>query len=204
LLEKQTDGQWMKLKSRLTAKRTNQRLWEEAYLKFYFERIETRYLRPMQLIERSGAKLGEGFAMVALFCTLVEYLESCEQGKNFRYPRGTGPYEYGIKEAGVVFKSFLRDREPFRSLVPSSLVDSFYQDVRCGLLHEAKTKGRWEILPGGSSGVLIKQSNGRITLFRNEIRPSLDKYFEGYRKRLLSHQATQEALIRKFDYLCVV
>jgi hypothetical protein len=87
-------------------------------------------------------------------------------------------------------------------LIPSTLVDSFYQDVRCGLLHEARTKGGWYISTAPSSGVLISQKGGKITLFRDRLIPALETYFLDYRSRLLVNLGTQEAFIRKFDHLC--
>jgi hypothetical protein len=38
----------------------------------------------MASIRAGGTELGEGFAIVAVFCTLVEFLESCERGHNFQ------------------------------------------------------------------------------------------------------------------------
>ena len=90
-----------------------------------------------------------GFAIAAVFCTLVEFLESCERGHNFRFIGRSGPplqpNEYSERQAAGYFKDFLRTRRPFNALVPVALVDSFYSDVRCGLVHEARTKGGWVI-----------------------------------------------------------
>src|SRR5712692_3482640 len=138
---KQTDGKWTSLKKRLQSKPTG-RLWASAFRRFYRARIDTRYLDPIASIKEHDRQLGEGFTIVALFCTLVEYLESCERGKNFRFVGKSkttlGPYEYCERDAAGYFKDFLRTRVPFNALVPAALVDSFYRDVRCALLHEAR------------------------------------------------------------------
>lgn len=198
-----TVDDWHALRAQLQSGATRQ-LWDSAYKEFYRDRIDSRYLDPIASIQGRDVKEGEGFAIVALLCTLVEYLESCEQGVNFRLLSGgavLGNYEYSPREAAVLFKAFLSNRTPFDALVPSHLVDSFYQDVRCGLLHEARTKGGWEI-SSKSSEQLVSEGGGKITLFRNAIVPSLEKYFENYRVRLRVNTGTQEALIRKFDHLC--
>jgi len=136
-----TDQQWMALKKSLQA-RPSKRLWGSAYRRFYRMRIDTRYLHPIASIQRHDNQLGEGFAIATLFCSPIEFLESCERGYNFRFT-GTSnsvlqSHEYNQRQASSYFKDFLKTRKPFDALIPSTLVDSFYQDVRCGLLHEAR------------------------------------------------------------------
>jgi hypothetical protein len=198
---KNTDVQWFALTAKLHSEPC-QALWDSAFSRFYRKRIDTRYLNPIASIPDTQS--GEGFAIVALFCSLIEFLESCERGCNFRLcptPQLL-PHEYNQKQASDYFKDFLRNREPFKTLVPSVLVESFYSDVRCALLHEARTKGTWSISSAQSAGTLVSQSATRITLFRRQLVPSLETYFADYRGRLLNNPNTQQAFIRKFDFLC--
>lgn len=199
---KNTDKQWFELKARLQSV-PSQDLWASAFRNFYRERIDTRYLHPIASIP--DKQNGEGFAILALFCTLIEFLESCERGHNFRLVSTAQllPNEYNSKQASGYFKDFLNTREPFNTLIPTTLVDSFYSDVRCGLLHEARTKGTWFISSAASAGVLVSQSADRITLFRRQLVPTLEKYFNGYRNRLLNDPNTQQAFMRKFDHLSI-
>lgn len=202
---KRTVRRWHALRTRLQAT-PNKRVWMSAFDHFYLERIRTRYLNPIASISAYDTHLGEGFAIVALCCTLIEYLESCEQGDNFRYLGRTGaalgPHEYSERQASVYFKNFLRARSPFSTLVPANLIESFYRDVRCGLLHEARTKGGWTLSTADSKGRLVRQRGTSITLFRNELVRALEDYLQDYRHRLLTNANTQAAFIRKFDYLC--
>lgn len=202
---KRTAKQWMALKLRLQSK-PSQRLWDSAFRDFYLTRIDTRYLRPIASIQRDDTQSGEGFAIAALFCSLIEFLESCERGDNFHFIGRTKdkllPNEYNERQASSYFKDFLKTRKPFDTLIPSALVDSFYQDVRCGLLHEARTKGTWFISTAASDGALVSASASQATLFRNQLVPALKEYFVEYRKRLLCAPSTQQAFIRKFDHLC--
>jgi hypothetical protein len=201
-----SDRQWIRLKKHLQRK-PSRRLWDSAFRRFFRTRIDTRYLKPMASIRAGGTELGEGFAIVAVFCTLVEFLESCERGHNFRFIGRTAtppqPNEYNERQAAGYFKDFLRTRRPFNALVPAALVDRFYSDVRCGLVHEARTKGGWVISTKASGGVLISQKGNEITLFRNELIPALEAYLADYRQRLLRDPLTQAAFVRKFDHLCV-
>ena len=202
-----SDKQWIRLKKRLQ-QNPSKRLWDLAFRRFFRTRIDTRYLKPMASIRAGGTELGEGFAIVAVFCTLVEFLESCERGRNFRFIGRTGaplqPNEYSERQAAGYFKDFLRTRRPFNALVPAALVDRFYGDVRCGLVHEARTKGGWVISTKASGGALISQKGSDITLFRNELIPALEVYITDYRRRLLTDAWTQAAFIRKFDHLCTL
>lgn len=200
-----TDQHWGMFKKRLSLE-PSRSLWEKAFCQYYRTRINTRYLNPIDSIRRHDTKNGEGFAIVALFCSLIEFLESCEQGCNFRFVGSSKarlqPFEYNEHQASGYFKGFLRTRKPFDELVPPALVDSFYQDVRCGLLHETRTKGGWFISTAQSNGVLISQESEKITLFRNQLISAFNTYFDDYRFRLLDDHSTQEAFIRKFDFLC--
>jgi hypothetical protein len=200
-----TDGQWTALKKRLQSK-PSQRLWDSAFHRFYRMRIDTRYLRPIASIQQHDTQVGEGFAIAALFCSLLEFLESCERGYNFHFIGKTKdtlqPHEYNEHQASSYFKDFLKTRKPFNTLIPSTMIDSFYRDVRCGLLHEARTKGGWFISTAPSGGALISQKSGGIILFRNQLIPALEAYFCEYRQRLLTNSSTQQAFIRKFDHLC--
>jgi hypothetical protein len=204
---KQTVHEWKLLRTRLHTKPTL-RLWDSAFRRFHRARIETRYLQPIASIKQHDRQVGEGFAIVALFCTLLEYLESCERGDNFRFVPTKNtilqPHEYNQHQAAGYFKDFLRTRTPFNTLVPADLVDSLYRDVRCGLLHEAKTKGGWTVSTKPSGGILVSQRGSNVTLFRNELLPSIEMYLEDYRQRLLVDPNTQAAFIRKFDHLCVL
>jgi hypothetical protein len=203
---KRTAAQWLSFKRMLVGNPTPAR-WKYAYEKYYLARIETRYLMPMKSILAQGSYDGAGFSVVALFCTLVEFLESCERGRNFRIPEKRHPltrYEYGPRKAAKYFKSFFRMRPPFKTLMPPGLVESFYKDVRCGLVHEARTKGAWLIAADSWGGALVRRKGKTRILHRDEILPALSQYLSGYRERLLGRRATQAAFVRKFDHLAKI
>ncbi len=147
--------------------------------------------------------LGEGFAIAVLFCSLVEFLESTEQGLKYVH-RNADRAKNEYSNSGGLFSAFLKKRAPFDKLVmPPSAADDFYKSVRCGLLHEARTKGNWVIWSVPSGGKLIHQDvTGKIIVFRNEFVPALDNYLGGYRARLLADVPTQAAFVRKWDWLC--
>lgn len=199
-----TARQWGHL-SRMLRQNPSPKRWEFAFEKYYMVRIESRYLSPMRAIAKDVRFDGAGFAITTLFCSLVEFLESCECGGNFVAKGPWGAHEYGTRQAGGYFKAFFRNRAPFDRLMPAALVESFYSDVRCGLVHEARTKrGGWTI-SARAAGQLVGNSQTGPVLFRNRLLPSLETYFADYRRRLLAPQshAVREAFLRKFDFVSI-
>jgi len=59
--------------------------WQNAYGGFLHKRLSLRYLEPIKVLRDSGTFQGEGFSIVAIQCTLIEFLESTVQGLSYRY-----------------------------------------------------------------------------------------------------------------------
>lgn len=174
--------------------------WARIVRDFFHARIDSRYLQPIARIQKYGTKEGEGFSIVTLQCALIEFLESTIQGVNYRYtrrPQDLGPYEYMY--SGSIFRSFLTTRKPFASVFSQEIAEDFYASVRCGLLHEAQTKGGWQIRARGSSGQILDVDEK--ILFRDNFQSGLVSVTEGYEHELLSDVTRREAFLRKFDNL---
>src|SRR5690554_2050192 len=153
-----TVKQWKELDSILDT--NDNKNWALAF-SFFEERIETRYLKPIEAILNLGNNNGEGFAVVNLQCSLIETIESFINGWVYKckydnkkkkkkkynwYHRENkmkSPYSKCYLRNIDIFQSFFDTREPFKSYKIKG--DDFYNDVRCGLLHETKTKNDWKI-----------------------------------------------------------
>jgi len=197
---------WDIVKPRLQASPKDRELWESAYWAFYRLRIDTRYLAPIAVIQRNDNEMGEGFAITALFCSLVEFLETCEQGHIFEFgannKKTPTTFKYGLGVGGKYFVDFLTTKKPFDGFFTTrKLAESFFEDVRCPLLHEARIQNGWRISTLASKGKLFEQKRKHKFLYRNELVPALELYFDDYRKRLRSTKTLQDAFIRKFDHL---
>src|SRR5438874_5846733 len=75
---------------------------------------------------------------------LIEFLESTVQGKSYRLLRGgppLGPHVY--PRSGDMLESFIVNRAPFNTELDVATAHDFCEGVRCGLLHEARTKNGW-------------------------------------------------------------
>src|SRR5882762_6816479 len=147
---------WRAFRGKLTV-RADPALWAKAYKDYFYARLSYRYLKPLKTLQTNGPIRGEGFSIVAIQCSLIEFLESTIQGKSYLYSRNgnppLGPYEYS--SSGAMFESFLANRTPFSGEFTPPLAHDFYVGVRCGVLHEARTKNGWTILAGSETGQII-------------------------------------------------
>lgn len=55
--------------------------WHRALDDYFVARLSLRYLNPIKVLQENGTFQGEGFSIVAIQCTLIEFLESTVQGK---------------------------------------------------------------------------------------------------------------------------
>src|SRR5439155_22665118 len=123
------------------------------------------------------------------------------QGVNYRHLRRgerLGPYEYNI--SAELFVSFFRNRPPFSEEFDEALAREFYAEIRCGLLHEARTKGGWKVWAQAPDRSVVDRT--RRIIYRNTFQNALDDLIRWYETRLPIDPALQEAFIRKFVYLC--
>ena len=51
--------------------------WAKAFHEFLFQRLESRYLKPIRLLQDNGTWEGEGFSIVSIQCALLEFLAAC-------------------------------------------------------------------------------------------------------------------------------
>ena len=180
--------------------------WKQAYEDFFKARIETRYFEPIRLLKEHGNKKGEGFAITALHCTLIEFLASTLSGERFKFinPNSDAePGEHEYKGSAGLFKRFLRDQTPFKDYFKTNQIrDDFYENVRCPLLHEARTKGEWKIRAGCPSDPPIDMKEKIV--YRNSLHKTFEDFVAWYGKELpLPHnKKLQEAFFRKMEFLC--
>jgi hypothetical protein len=178
--------------------------WSKAFEDYFNARLSLRYLAPIKVLQDNGTFQGEGFSIAAIQCSIVEFLESTVQGKSYRFIRKGDPplgtHEYAGSSG--IFMSFLVNRVPFRNdFTTETAARDFYESVRCGLLHEARTKNGWTIWARSSDGKAA-DTNKKI-MFRDNFQSGLLTFVGWYKCALRIDKALQEAFIRKFDSLCV-
>lgn len=177
--------------------------WPEAFADFFKGRITSRYFEPIRAIEKMGQDVGEGFAIVTLHCSLIEFLASTLEGKSYRYSRNGNPprskFEYS--NSRNMFVGFLKRCPPFNKMFSDGgTAEDFYASVRCGLLHEARTKGTWKIRVVASATQAI-DAKAKV-VYRNKMQSAFDQFVTWYGGQLPKDCGLQKAFIRKFDSLC--
>lgn len=147
---------------------------------FIVERFDERYFRP---IETSDSK--HGFALMAIACLVVETLESFYQGRSDTKGK-----------ALQMFKEFFERDKSFG--IFQSGDNWFFRDIRCGILHQAETRGGWKI---SRSGSMLDKRNKIInaTAFLRQLRRSV----ESYASELQKDEALWESFCKKMDAICV-
>lgn len=202
---KKTNEQWNEFQKQLVPGE-NENLWREAYEDYFFERLKLRYFDPIKQIAANPVLNGEGFSIMAILCTLVEFLESTRQGKDYKYWRPGKPAldEYEYYESKKYFTNFLRDQSPFDEYFnDNDLRADFYEGVRCGLLHEARTKNGWKIRVAGTrkSSDQIIDAEQKLVYWDN-FKLAFDRYLDVYKGELISDAELQKAFHRKLNSLC--
>lgn len=173
--------------------------WKRAFKSYFQARLSYRYLKPITALLHSGKKAGEGFSIVAIQCSLIEFLESTLQGKSYVHGRVTNP-QHEYSKSGVIFEAFLASRPPFSREFNPSLAHDFYESVRCGVLHEARTKNGWTVSAKSKDGTIV-EPNLKI-VYRDNFQSALLEFVEWYKRELPLRRDLQEAFLRKFNSLC--
>ena len=188
---------WKHLEARIEQDFDNEELWEEAF-DLFNERLTHRYLEPIKSIEANDDFTGQGFAIMTIHCSLIEFLETTYQGINFNIKqKKKSKYKYGLGYSKSIFISFLTNRKPF--LIEKSIATAFYKSVRCGLLHEAKLGKNWKIRVDNSKVINCKE--GKYTVNRKIFSKRIKQYLTLYNKKLKKDKKLKKAFIRKFNYL---
>lgn len=194
-----TPRDWLAFKAQLL-EIGGEELWKKAFQDYLQERLNLRYLHPVKVLQENGTFTGEGFSIMAILCTLIEFLESTVQGLKYKYSRSRndlGDYEYSNSQD--IFVSFLCKRTPFSKEFSDDLAREFYSSVRCGLLHEAQTKNGWKIWAKSPNGSVVN-AKAKV-VYRDDFEKAVQHFITDYAGNLVKDKDLQAAFVRKFDSL---
>lgn len=181
----------------------NKSEWLNAF-KLLDTRITTRFLNPINWILEKKHNCGEGFSIVALQCVLIEFLEAFFQGKIYTTSRKPREFEYNSSKQ--LFSDFLMNHEPFsKSFLTKANANGFFDNIRCGLLHEAATKETSKINNASGHQMIVyfepnDPSNMRI--YRENFQKAIIEFINSYKSELLTSSELQINFIRKMDDIC--
>jgi len=174
-------------------------LWQEAY-DFFEIRLNTRYFNPINAIKNQDKFIGEGFSITAILCSLIEFLETTWTGEKYKFCNDNELSNFEYNRSKKKFISFLENRPPFNNVFANKdgLALQFYENVRCGLLHEASTKLNW-IIRTDNSSEFYEFRNGEHIIDRELFEVKIKEFLKIYKTQLLNNVSLQNAFIRKMN-----
>ncbi len=202
---------WKGMRKKLAGNYSNLPIWGDAIF-LYQERLENKYFNPILTLINDGPQKGEGFTILTAQCALIESFAAFEKGLIFNFNKTTGDPKYQYKKSKDLFVNFLLDAVIFennfwktsgKTKQPiATLASDFYSDVRCGLMHEARTKNNWHINTDSNvpfnSGKFLKIEKGKISVLRSVLHFSLVKHLQNYSAKLSEDNKDGERLRRFF------
>lgn len=189
---------WKILRNKLRDS-SNNCLWQEAY-DFFENRLNTRYFNPINAIKNQDKYIGEGFSITAILCSLIEFLETTWTGEKYKLCCDNKLNDFEYNGSKKKFISFLENRPPFSNVFSDKdgLALQFYENVRCGLLHEASTKLNW-IIRTDNNSEFYEFINGEHVIDRELFEIKLKEFLNHYNTQLLQNVSLQNAFIRKMN-----
>lgn len=164
-------------------------VWQTA-VEIFDDRIAGRYLQQIELLSNNVCT--NGFAIMALNCLLIETLLQFKEGLK-QTPVGMN---------GSKYATFLQTEFPVAFDSPEKAI-RFYQDIRCGILHSAQTKGK-TMLTCDNSYVVRLDANKIFSVSVEEISALIKSYFEAYKQKLLTptEHSLRDNFIKKMKFVC--
>lgn len=216
---------WKKLRKTLNGSFSMSNQWEVA-IDIYNMRFQERYFTPIQNLltglDSTDKNKGEGFSILTILCSLIESYAAFRVGKIFKLnANANDPIYYGssktiftqflVSEDAKIFEDnfYTRNNSGIQKNTPFN-ADDFYKDVRCSLIHEARTKGHWTINAYSKRGVknahtFLEREGEKIKIYRTVLFHKLKKYHSLYLSELRENNQKGEQLrcffARKMDNL---
>lgn len=158
-------------------------------------RFRARYLDPIEQLLASEQVARRdiprfGFTVLAIDCLLMETFQAFRDGElDTRY------------KSRKMFRRFLTQRPSFQADFNIERADAFYENVRCGVLHQAEVRGGWRVW---AFGPLLAPVANVFRINRTEFHRRLVVEFESYKTDLLNGTAPdlRENVRIKMDHIC--
>ena len=198
----------------------NSQNWTEA-IKLFQKRLNRKFFNPIKSIIDKNILEGEGFTIVTVQCAIIESLASFRTGQIFAHEKVKGQPSYIYNKSAKMFVSFLHSSIIFKdnfyqidnvgNLIPDIpfSASDFYSCVRCGLMHEARTKGEWYINATKkdvkTEKVFIERDGTKIKLLRTilhyRLRDCITEYLQDLEQISANGNSLRRFFGRKLDHL---
>jgi len=161
---------------------------KEQLANFIYDRLYGRYIKPFDYQSDEYIKnYKNGFAVMTSCCLLIETFSSFTE-KQFRNTNG---------QSGKTFGHFFTTASKFSNLSTGGrkadgtiankkdggLPNDFYENVRCGILHNAEIKKGWKITRKKNAKYFDPQTKTiNATKFANRLKATLNDYRKKLKK----------------------
>lgn len=175
--------------------------WQTA-IDIFEDRLRGRYFNYIEVLlnfEYSIKDYHAGFAITALDCLIIETLQQFYEGRDS---------SQGSEKSFERFLTTTSFQKNFGvDTSEGSLADLFYDQIRCGILHQAEVKTDSRIVSTGAE--LIAEEGKGVIVNRRKFHAQLLREFEDYVKRLRKPKTKEDLRLRKnfrqkMDYICKV
>ncbi len=169
---------------------SNEEDWQKAIVIFE-DRIRGRFLKFIDLIKDDNFS---GFAVLALDCLLIETLQQFREGEE-ETPSG---------KARKYFVRFLT-KTSFREFLTEDTAGKFYDQIRCGILHQAEVKKNSLVRISQNEPLVKLTEDGEgVVVNRKSFHEHLVKVFEEYLSCLRdpSNKDQRYKFKKKMDCIC--
>jgi len=203
---------WKSLREKLKNTYKYNSDWENA-IELFNVRLDRKFFDPIEELINKNKQKGEGFTIVTTQCALIESLASFRTGEIFNHKRTKRSPRYEYNQSGKMFVDFLHKDKIFennfwimkngrkRKDTPFN-ASKFYSDVRCGLMHEARTKNEWFINTTKKSikteKVFIEKEGDKVKILRSILHYRLKDSVEAYCSDLKINNKGGEKLRKLF------
>lgn len=153
------------------------------------DRIEGRYINQIDLL--SNDINSNGFTIMALNCLLIETLYQFKEGKD----------KTPTRQNKEVYSDFLMQEFP-HEFNAKNIADSFYINIRCGILHSAQTKNESRL--SDREDVVVTFEGNTLVVSVNGVSSLLKAYFERYLQKLSNPDEVtlRNNFINKMKFVC--
>lgn len=152
------------------------------------DRIEGRYINQIDLL--SDDVNANGFTIMALNCLLIETLFQFRDGKK-ETPRPNSK----------TYPTFLLQEFP-SAFTDQQTAESFYSNIRCGILHSAQTKNESRL--SDREDVVVTFEETALVVSVKGVSTLLKTYFEHYLQKLAdpNEVTLRNNFINKMKFVC--
>lgn len=153
------------------------------------DRIEGRYINQIDLLLNDVN--ANGFTIMALNCLLIETLYQFKMGKD-KTPN---------RKNKEVYSDFLMQEFPYEFRT-ENIANSFYTNIRCGILHSAQTKNESRL--SDREDVVVTFEGNTLVVSVKGMSLLLKTYFEHYLQKLAvpNEVILRNNFINKMKFVC--